>query len=51
MLQADQEQIGNGKRRYYLARAELARLNGDSGKADHYTLLAGALPLGDNNEN
>jgi hypothetical protein len=41
---------GAGKRKYYLARADLARRYGNDQLADSYEKLAGALPWSDNNE-
>lgn len=41
---------GAGKRRYYLARADMARRFGNDKLADSYELLAGALPWSDTNE-
>jgi len=42
--------IGPGKRKYYLARAELARNAGQRELAKKYEALAGALPSEADNE-
>lgn len=42
--------IGPGKRKYYLARAELARNMGQRELAKKYEALAGALPSEADNE-
>ena len=41
----DERYLGAGKRKYYLARAELAREAGHRDLAESYSKLAGALSL------
>lgn len=38
---------GYPTRRYYLTRAEVARMEGDTDRMEKYSKLAGALPLGE----
>ena len=42
----DNQHLGAGKRKYYLARADMLRSLGDSDLATSYEKLAGALPWG-----
>lgn len=42
--------LESGKRKYYLARADLARRFGNDQLADSYERMAGALPWSDTDE-
>jgi len=44
-IQREEKYLGKGKRSYYLARADLARLLGNEDLAQSYEKLVGALPL------